>query len=206
MNLDAVPDERHARIKETFEDGDGDSLSAFAYPNGALQFVADNSEFLMRHGFYEQNLFIAYKSYTPNREPLSSSTEADRGIQKETNPILFYANKSYPQSMLWELFETADRDRLLAAGDPLPGDEPFTIYRGTPSARCKESVRGLSWSGERAIAENFAKTIYGQSAERFNDPGIFTTTVFRKHLYCYCDFEMEFLVKMSPDLEITRIE
>ncbi len=33
--------------------------------------------------------------------------------------------------MIRELFETADSDRHLAAGDPLPRDEPFTIYRGT---------------------------------------------------------------------------
>lgn len=206
MNLDAIPDERHASIKEALEDGDGSLLSTFAYPNGALQFVADNAEFLMRHGLYEQCLFIAYKSCMPNRDPLSSTTEAARKIQKETNPFLFYANKSYPRSVIRELFETADRDRLLAAGDPLPEDEPFTIYRGTPSAHCKESVRGLSWSGERAIAKQFAKTIYGQSAERSNDPGVFKTTVFRKHLYCYSNCEMEFLVKMSPDLEITRVE
>jgi hypothetical protein len=85
----------------------------------------------MRHGLYEQNLFIAYKSYMPNRDPLSSTTEAGRKDLKETSPSGFYATKSYSQSMIRELFETADKDRLLAAGDPLPGDEPFTIYRGT---------------------------------------------------------------------------
>jgi hypothetical protein len=206
MNLDAIQDERRARIKEVLEDGDGYSLSAFAYPNGALQFVTDNSECLMRHGLYEQSLFMAYKICTPIREPHSSTTEAARKIQKETNPFLFYANKSYPQSMIRELFETADSDRLLAAGDPLPRDEPFTIYRGTPSASCTKSVRGLSWSGERAVAEAFSKPICVESAARFNDPGVFTTIVFRKHLYCYSKFEMEFVVKMSPDLEITRIE
>jgi hypothetical protein len=180
-------------------------LSTFAYPNGELQFVADNAEFLMRHGLYEKCLFIAYKIFTPIRGPLSSSTEAGRKYLKETIPSAFYATKSYSQSMIRDLFETADRDRLLAAGDLLPGDEPFTIYRGTPSASCTKSVRGLSWSGERAIAENFAKTIYGQSAAHCDDSGVFTTIVFRKHLYCYSETEMEFVVKMSPDLEITRI-
>jgi hypothetical protein len=104
MNLDAIPDERHASIKEALEDGDGSLLSTFAYPNGALQFVADNAEFLMRHGLYEQCLFIAYKIFTPIRGPLSSSTEAGRKYLKETIPSAFYATKTYSQSMLWELF------------------------------------------------------------------------------------------------------
>jgi len=44
----------------------------------------------------------------------------------------------------YEFFQ-ADRARLRALGDALPGPGPFTLFRGVAGRGAKRRVRGLSW-------------------------------------------------------------
>jgi hypothetical protein len=52
----------------------------------------------------------------------------------------------------------ADRAKLLAAGEPLPGAAPFTLYRGVAGNTSARRVRGIgiSWTGNLETAVWFA--------------------------------------------------
>ena len=60
------------------------------------------------------------------------------------------------QSWIRGLLGWADREKLRACGDPLPGPGPFTIYRGVSSATCE---RGTSWTGTLERAWWFANRL-----------------------------------------------
>lgn len=62
--------------------------------------------------------------------------------------------------MLEEFFLEADPDKLLAAGDPLPGPGPFTIYRGISGGGEERRERGFSWTLHKDLACWFAARLH----------------------------------------------
>lgn len=105
-------------------------------------------------------------------------------------------------SELHELFESADRKALRAAGDPLPGPGPFTVYRGVSGEEPEERrVRGLSWTTSLDRAHEFA--------ERFNgrDPAVYEVVIEARHVLAYINWqeEEEFIVLLPPELYLRRV-
>lgn len=98
-----------------------------------------------------------------------------------------------PLSYLHMLMGIADRTRLLAAGDPLPGAGPFTLYRGVAGRGRARRVRGLSWTTSHARAAWFAQR--GQMLG-LPDPAVFEMTVEASTVYAYTNQreEQEFVV------------
>jgi hypothetical protein len=78
------------------------------------------------------------------------------------------------QSLSW-LVSLADRARLRAAGDPLPGPGPFTVYRGVAGPGPARRVRGLSWTLSLPIAAWFARR--ASNTFQLDDPAVYRLTV-----------------------------
>lgn len=57
------------------------------------------------------------------------------------------------------LFNHADRAKLLAAGDPLPGPGPFTLYRGVSGYGHARRLEGYSWTSSPEKALWFARRL-----------------------------------------------
>ncbi len=95
-----------------------------------------------------------------------------------------------PTKILRTMINNADLSRLRAAGDPLPGPGPFTVYRGVAGRGRQRRVRGLSWTSSVHVAAWFAR--------RFGlpDPAVFQLTVDERHILAYVNDrkEQEFLV------------
>ena len=111
-----------------------------------LAFVLWNHYALQKMGKYEEALLSAY-------------------IGTRTN----FSN--YSMDDIRFLFNIADKEKLRAAGEPMPKQESFTVYRGVSGRASKRRVNGFSWTESPNTAAWFAK--------RFNleDPAVFTVTV-----------------------------
>ena len=70
-----------------------------------LVLVVRNASILRRRGLYEEALLDAWS-------------------MTRTNHV------TWPPKVITRLFRLANRARLRALGDPLPGTGPFTLYRG----------------------------------------------------------------------------
>lgn len=108
-----------------------------------------------------------------------------------------------PVGVVEYMFESADRDKLINTGDPLPGDGPYTIYRGVAGTGAARRVRGFSWTGDFDKAVWFAK--------RFkiilNKPMVYEATVDKEMVLAYSDSrdEKEFLCRIPKDLPLKRV-
>ena len=101
------------------------------------------------------------------------------------------------------MFDWADRDKLRAAGDPLPGPGPFTVYRGVGRERSERQVDGMSWTLSFDVACYFA-------LRGFHDPAVYQATVEAAEVYCFYNDrgEEEFICrpKESKRMKLTRKE
>src|SRR5208282_3991985 len=87
--------------RQAFVEGDADGF-LWSVPNKyAMQMVEGNVLPLLRRGIYEKALVHAITDTRTN-------------------------NRHLPLTLFRDLFRLADRAKLLAAGDPLPGSGPFT--------------------------------------------------------------------------------
>jgi hypothetical protein len=132
---------------------EGDPFMAFAFLDNMLHmlFVYDNFKALKEIGKYEEALLSAYVSPRVNCH-------------------------HYPKGMIEFLFSTGDRDKLLAAGDPIPDQEKFKLYRGVAGKGKHRRVSGFSWTDSPSTAAWFAQR-FGQ--EKLADPAVYTVTVGR---------------------------
>lgn len=139
--------------REAFEANDGTGFADSGYSRGAtLAIVAVNRLPLQKHGIYETALIAGYCGSKRNHH-------------------------EWPTDRLKALFDQADRERLLAAGDPLPtATGSFTIYRGVYGGQPRR-VRGFSWTLDLAVAAWFACA--GE------DPAIYSASVQPHEIYCY---------------------
>lgn len=106
-------------------------------------------------------------------------------------------------SELQELFGSANREALRAAGDPLPGPGPFTVYRGVSGEEHEERrVRGLSWTTSIDRAREFAKRFDGP------DPAVYEAVIEARHVLAYIDWndEEEFIVLLPPEVCLRQVE
>jgi hypothetical protein len=92
--------------QEEFARGDIEGVLCLINSGARLDFVIDNAQMLKQRGLLERALLDAW-------------TGANSNIR--------HWSLSFTRSMFGSF---ADRERLLAAGQPLPGEGPFTLYRG----------------------------------------------------------------------------
>jgi hypothetical protein len=148
-------------------------------PSGAgLWLVWMNARLLLTLGGYEQTLLDAYSGC---RDNWRGWTLAD----------------------LRQLFQLADRTKLRAAGDPLPGPGPFTLYRGVAGSRRVSRIRGYSWTTSLEKAQWFAKRF----ADEVPDPQVYRIEVpERAVLACTNERdEQEFLVQVPTRPKPERV-
>lgn len=96
----------------------------------------------------------------------------------------------------------ADRKALRAAGDPLPGPGPFTVYRGVSGEEPEERrIRGLSWTASKDRAREFAERFDGP------DPAVYEAVIKARHVLAYINWEKEeeFIVLLPPDVYPRRV-
>lgn len=146
-----------------------------------LDFVLDHRAELMRYGLFEQGLFSSW-------------------IGARTNV------RNWRGRFAQYIFGRCDRDRLLAAGQPLPGSGPFVLYRGVGGKGAARRKRGISWTSSLAKARWFAAWY----ADRFElpDPTVYRTVVGEKEVLAFSNDrqEEEFLVLLKPNHKVEIFE
>lgn len=137
------------RAAEAIEARDVEGLLCRMSNEKCLAFVADNVEALKAREMYERALMSAWTGTRTNH------------CEWDSLEILL-------------LFSFADRDKLLAAGDPLPPGEAFTLYRGVAGKGRRRKVSGFSWTDDVKQAAWFARRY---ALQGLNDPALYTITV-----------------------------
>lgn len=130
LNLEVIPANRQDRRDQAthyFEAGDAVCFVGSANGYGKLTLVFDNIHQLRERGIYEEALLTAYTGVKGN-------------LRRWSLDILKF------------MFEQADQARLRGAGNPLPHEGPFTLYRGVSGKGRARRVRGLSWTASREHA------------------------------------------------------
>lgn len=177
--LEPIPPEFRYKAIAALDEGDPAKFLLPASNEWHLNLVSMNQGALLKRGIYESALLSAF-------------------INTRTS------NRRWPLNTLRLLFKIANRDRLLAAGDPLPGPGPFTIFRGVAGKGRARRVRGLSWTGSLEKAQWFAQRFAKQSA----DPAVFRVTVGIEDVLAYNNGreEQEFIVLLPDSAKPVRVK
>jgi hypothetical protein len=144
-----------------------------------LGFVFDNILPLKMIGKYEEALLHAYCDTRGNYLHWSLRT------------LSYMFNEAHPQ-------------RLREAGDLIPEQETFTLYRGVNGVGRLRRVNSFSWTSSPNVAAWFAR--------RFDrhDPAVFTVTVQNGNIMAYLDKkgrnECEYLVKLPLPAKPKRLK
>ena len=168
--LDPIPSDLREWACEQLESGDVLGFLCKAQNEYGLHLVAYNCRLLMDRGLYEKALLHAYTATRTN-------------------------NRHWSELDLQDLFLLAQRDRMLAAGDPLPAPGPYTLYRGVAGRGRARRIQGYSWTASKKEAQWFAT--------RFDlpDPAVFRTVVDSDDVFAYCNDrqEQEFVLFRKPE-------
>ena len=174
--LDPIPNHLRERAAAALAAGDVFGFLGQTDNDDSLELVCRNAAALLTRGVYERALLDAFTGARVN-------------------------HARWPQTELRFLFERANRDRLCAAGDPLPGPGPFTLYRGVAGRGAARRVRGLSWTASLDRAKFFA------SRFSLHDPAVFRATVTERDVLAYVNDrnEQEFIVLLPADVRTVRL-
>jgi hypothetical protein len=177
LDLSAVDYPFIEEAKSAWTENDILRILCYMSNERCLGFVLDNRPLLRERGLYEKALVYSY-------------------VGTRTN----YSRWS--PDLIKFLFSMADRRRLIEAGDPLPGNGPFTVYRGVSGRGAARRVRGISWTGSFERAVWFAK--------RFSDlekPAVFRAVVDKSLIFGYSNDrqESEFLCDIPLDLKLKKV-
>lgn len=179
LDLTDIPPALHRQAREAFEQGDVQGFLGYADNLYGLNIVFRNLPFLLRRSLYEQALFRAV-------------------TQTRTNHYGGFG-------LLRFLVGMADRARLLASGDPLPGPGPFVLYRGVGGNGRARYIRGFSWTAslDRAIWFADRATRYGLS-----NPAVYRAEVPAKYVLFHTNDrqEEEFFVALPPHVKVVPID
>ena len=146
-----------------------------------LDFVIDHSTELRECGLFERGLLCAW-------------------IDAKTNV------RNWTRGFTRGVFALCDRDRLLAAGQSLPGPGPFELYRGVAGKGAARRKRGVSWTSSIARARWFAAWYVDRY--KLPDPSVYRTVVEKRDVIAYSNErqEEEFLVLLTPNHNVERFE
>jgi len=100
----------------------------------------------------------------------------------------------------YEFFQ-ADRARLRALGDALPGPGPFTLFRGVAGRGAKRRVRGLSWTDDVTRARWFAQ----RHASRLGLPAVYRTVASHEDVFAFLNAREEREFVILPPRKVVRI-
>ena len=182
LNLDLIAPRFRDDAIDALNEGDVDGFLIFSEHGNQyhLHIVWQNINELKIRGLYEEALLSAF-----------IATRTD--------------NHHHPQRLMELMFALADRDLLLAAGDPLPGPGPFTMFRGVSGRTRARRIRGISWTGSLERAQWFA-----ERGEYFGlaDPAVFQVTVDIEDVLAYDDGrnEQEFIVMLPDSARPVRVK
>jgi hypothetical protein len=167
--LDPIPDRFRAEAVAALERGDYLGFRIKADNTFALDLVYFNIRTLKELGIYEPALLDAF-------------------IATRTN------NLRWPMRELKTMFDQADRERLRAAGSPLPSSGPFTLYRGAAGRGPGRRVRSFSWTSSFQRAAWFARRF----SPLLPDPAVYRVTVSEEDVLSYINDrkEQEFIASL----------
>ena len=177
--LDPIPGDLRRKAMERLAAGNAEGWLALARNVDGLDLVLNNPYYLKDRGLYEHAIIQAFISIPTNHH-------------------------SFPVDVLQSLFNNADRARLQAAGDPLPGEGPFTIYRGVAGVGPARRVKGMSWTASQDIAWWFATRFAGVQP----DPSVYRVKVEKRDILFYYNQrkEQEFVVMLPKNATPVRVE
>jgi hypothetical protein len=176
--LDPIPPVLHEMARQAIKEGDGIRFLCLASNESGVVLVSNNAELLLERGTYEAALLHAITATRTN-------------------------NHRIPRSCLKNLFRLADRAKLLAAGDPLPGAGPFTLYRGVAGKPSDRRVRGISWTGTLERALWFANRY-----PELGNPAVYKAEVEALHVLAYVGShrgEDEYVVSLPRSVKVERL-
>jgi hypothetical protein len=165
LNIDVVDHFSIDKVSKAFEQGNAIGFVGCAYStHGMLALVWDNIPALRDRGIYEAALVEALIGCKGN-------------------------NRGWSISALKTLFHFGDRKKLLAAGQPLPGAGPFTVYRGVSGEKPFRRINSLSWTSSLDVACWFAKR------NALKDPAVYRAKLNADDVFCFKQDrgEMEFI-------------
>ncbi|GAB4371902.1 MAG: hypothetical protein Kow00128_20250 [Deltaproteobacteria bacterium] len=165
------------RANEALEERDGVGFMVLVGNERRVEHLFDNLHLLRDRGMYESALHETYTS-------------------QWTNPAL---RLPVPHHVWRFFFSIADRDRLRACGDPLPGPGPFTLYRGVSGRGKARRVKGFSWTGRQDVARWFAGLMAYGDGRNLPDPAVFVATVPESAVLFYTDGRNEEEYVIFPD-------
>jgi len=135
-NLDAVWEPLRDSCLEHAKDGDFKRMIACAANGGAMAFLIDNAEWFRARGVFEEAMLLAWNT------------------QRFTHGY---------QNWMRIFLALADREKLMAASEPLPQGDRFTVYRGVSKSKLKlwgktlgGDKRCISWTLDPEVARRFA--------------------------------------------------
>lgn len=170
LNTEALTPFRIQQAQEAFDEGDVTTFILSAASNqSALALVFDNIDQLKERGIFEPALLEAFTGCRTNHHGWDPRT-------------------------INALFDLADRDKLRAAGDPLPGPGPFTLYRGVAGSGTARRPDGLSWTTDLDEACWFALRF-----ENLASPSVLVTEVQAEKVLAYCNQRNEGEMLIRPD-------
>lgn len=178
LDLSLVDESWHHKVEKSLEEGDSGGIFISMSNKHWLHFVFFNIAPLKEAEIYEEMLLCAYTGCSSNWSAFSLN-------------------------VIKMMFNIADKERLLQAGDPTPDDGPFTVYRGVAGNGSAKRKRGISWTA------NFDQAVW--FAERFamliEKPMVYETIVNREHILAYVNDrnEQEFLCLIPDDLELKKV-
>jgi hypothetical protein len=158
LNLHVVPEFARETCEAAFAKGDAAGFLLSTDNELGLRLVFDNLSQLRERGIYEEALLRALTGSRTN-------------------------NHRCPQDRLDLLLDAADREKLRAAGDPLPGPGPFTAYRGVAGHGRSRRIRGLSWTLSLEKAQWFARRGERSGLAK---PAVFTAEIPKENVVAYC--------------------
>jgi hypothetical protein len=178
--LDPIPLDLRCQATDALESRDIGLFLGSAGNEHSLRLVYWNLDTLKTLGLFEPALLHAFTASRTN-------------------------NCRWPLPELRYLFEKADRAQLTAASDPLPGDGPFTIYRGVAGRGSGRRIRGFSWTASLDQAQWFADRA---GKWGLHDPAVHRVTVNEADVLAYVGShrnEDEFIVMPSAAMKPKRI-
>jgi hypothetical protein len=141
-----------------------------------LRFLFEHMEPLKEKGFYEEVLLTALIAPSIN-----------------LSGVPLYFLKSF--------LEWADKEKLRGYGDPLPGNGPFTLYRGVAGKGAARRKRGISWTASLEKAKWFANRFY------LEKPMVYESVIDLDQVYAYSNGrnEQEFICLIPDNHKLKKV-